>query len=269
MRHNRAFQGPFNYPLADSALQGRCKQSCKIQNNTYLQRRGESVIALCLHDTDVLTWYQDGRIVVNPGGYYTVTTKDRINGYLSDYKVFSGGRDFGPAWALYRFGKTWRPLVTVEGPVTIMPDGTVKGGGSVADARQTFRDEWNAIARDRRRARFWITKARVAGKLRKPLTLEMIQAEENGATRAAMIKVYGLERFLVAVGAKTIDTHGDYALLTYPLDHWRVIRALKMTCPSTQTVYIHPVEPRINTVSEALDWMFGVTGYLERLKAEA
>lgn len=269
MRHNRAFQGPFNYPLADSALQGRCKQSCKIQNNTYLQRRGESVIALCLHDTDVLTWYRDGRIVVNPGGYYTVTTKDRINGYLSDYKVFSGGRDFGPAWALYRLGKTWRPLVTVEGPVTIMPDGTVKGGRSIEDARKEYRDERNEAARDRYRERFWFDKARRGGKLKKPLTLEMIQGEENISTRTAMIKVYGLERFLSAVGAETINTHGEYVLISYSLNSRNPIRALKMVCPSTKTVYIHPVDPRMQTVSEALDWMFGVTGYLNRLSAEA
>jgi hypothetical protein len=134
-----------------------------------------------------------------------------------------------------------------------------------------YREQVNATRRERYKERFWVLKARAGGKLRKPLTLEMIQAEGNVSTRTAMIKVYGMERFLVAVDAKAIDTRAGYSLLDYLLEpgSWNHIRALKMVCPSTQTVYIHPVDPSCSTVSGALDWMFQTEGYLNRLQMEA
>lgn len=67
-----------NYESANAQLTGRCKNSRKIQNNTYLARRGED-IALQLHSTDVVTLHPDGSITLNSGGWHTVTTKDRIS----------------------------------------------------------------------------------------------------------------------------------------------------------------------------------------------
>lgn len=277
MRRNRHTWGPYNWFKADTLLQGRCKHSRKVQNNTHLQRRDGGAIALRLHATDVLTWYPDGRVEVRTGGYHTATTKDRINSYLSGYSVYSGGRDFGSdTWGLYKDGGG--PICTIGGTLTIMPDGKVKGGGSVEDARKSFRDARNAAARERYKERFWFDKARQGGKLSpakaKLLTLEAIPAEGNISTRTAMIKVYGLERFLVAIEATTINTYGDYSLLSYthnPGNQWgqQHIRALKMVCPSTKTVYIHPVDPQCETVSAALDYMFGVPNYLDRLAAES
>lgn len=40
-------------------------------------------IHLKLHDTYVVTWYADGRVKLNSGGWRTVTTKARINEYLN------------------------------------------------------------------------------------------------------------------------------------------------------------------------------------------
>jgi hypothetical protein len=134
---------------------------------------------------------------------------------------------------------------------------------------RAWREEVNTRRRKRYRERFWILKARSGGKLRRPLTLAIIQAEGNVSTRTAMIKVYGMERFLVEVGAKTVDTVGEYQLIEYALSAWSHIRALKMVCPSTKTVYIHPVDPQCSTVAKALDWMFQTEGYLDRLQAEA
>lgn len=54
----------------------------KVQNNTYLNRRGEDAIAVTLHATDVLTANSNGTVVLNSGGWHTMTTKDRINGWL-------------------------------------------------------------------------------------------------------------------------------------------------------------------------------------------
>jgi hypothetical protein len=52
----------------------------KLQNNTYLVERG-SDYAVRLHNTDVVTIHADGTYTLNTGGWETVTTKDRINGY--------------------------------------------------------------------------------------------------------------------------------------------------------------------------------------------
>lgn len=54
----------------------------KVANNTYLERRTDESIALVLHNTDVVTYHLDGRIVLDTGGWLTVTTKDRINAGL-------------------------------------------------------------------------------------------------------------------------------------------------------------------------------------------
>jgi hypothetical protein len=51
-----------------------------LQNNTYLVQRGEDY-AVRLHNTDVVTIHADGTYTLNTGGWETVTTKDRINGY--------------------------------------------------------------------------------------------------------------------------------------------------------------------------------------------
>jgi hypothetical protein len=40
------------------------RQSRKLQNNTYVQRRSDDTIAVRLHATDVVTYYADGRTVL-------------------------------------------------------------------------------------------------------------------------------------------------------------------------------------------------------------
>jgi hypothetical protein len=65
-----------NYQGADEKLGSR--ESRKLDNNTYLKRRGDN-IAVLLHETDIVTMKPDGVNVLNSGGWKTVTTKDRIN----------------------------------------------------------------------------------------------------------------------------------------------------------------------------------------------
>lgn len=69
------------YADLDAKLTGRCSQSRKVANNTYLERRGDD-IAVRLHATDVVTFHADGTATLNTGGWFTVTTKARINDYL-------------------------------------------------------------------------------------------------------------------------------------------------------------------------------------------
>lgn len=50
-------------------------------NNTRLFRRADDCYAVRLHDTDVVTVFANGTIALNTGGWYTMTTKDRITSY--------------------------------------------------------------------------------------------------------------------------------------------------------------------------------------------
>lgn len=77
------------YADLDAKLTGRCSQSRKVANNTYLERRPEGDIAVRLHATDVVTFHPDGTATLNSGGWLTVTTKSRINDYLPGGIVLS------------------------------------------------------------------------------------------------------------------------------------------------------------------------------------
>jgi hypothetical protein len=57
------------------------KVSRPLENNTRIERRDESTIAVKLHDTDIVKYHADGSITVTSGGWHTLTTKDRINKY--------------------------------------------------------------------------------------------------------------------------------------------------------------------------------------------
>ncbi len=66
----------------DQTLKGRNRDGKKYANNTYLHRRGDD-IALQYHSTDVATFKANGDIVLNSGGWFTSTTKERIAWVLS------------------------------------------------------------------------------------------------------------------------------------------------------------------------------------------
>lgn len=57
------------------------RESRKLDNNTYLQRRDASTVAVKLHDTDVVTFRANGAVILSSGGWRTPTTKARINDY--------------------------------------------------------------------------------------------------------------------------------------------------------------------------------------------
>src|SRR5260221_7675367 len=58
-----------------------------IDRNTRLMLRGTSV-AVRLHNTDIVTYAENGTVTLNTGGWKTVTTKVRINDY-SPFSVWS------------------------------------------------------------------------------------------------------------------------------------------------------------------------------------
>lgn len=79
-------------------------QSRKIGNHTYVQRRDDNAIAIRLHDTDILTFHVGGTVILDSGGWLTVTTKARMNDHLPEgFRITSeGGR-----WALVSDGQAW------------------------------------------------------------------------------------------------------------------------------------------------------------------
>lgn len=81
---------------------GKVRDSLRLENNTTAFRRPDG-IAVQLHDTDVVTFRNDGTVVLNSGGWDTLTTRDRMNRYAPGARVYRhegktrvavGGRSF-------------------------------------------------------------------------------------------------------------------------------------------------------------------------------
>jgi hypothetical protein len=249
----------------DTKLQGRCRESRKLANNTYARRRSSGQIAIQLHATDILTFTSTGEIEINTGGWNTVTTHSRMNAYLPGPWRVGGHRG---STLLYRMHpQAWTAVAVICRSLTIEADNTVKGGDSVKELFETIRLEDNRRKSLRNRLKYWVEKARAhqPGKL----SVAQIAQEENSQIRSAKIAAYGMERYFLESGAETVQTDGEYSLLRIKLDQWTDMTALKMLCPSTQTAYVSPVEPRTQTIDQALDFMFNVKDYRQELVAES
>ena len=70
-----------NYQEADQQLQGRCYDARKIANNTWLERLDDELIGVRLHSTYIVKFRANGDVIIDSGGWRTVTTKERINRY--------------------------------------------------------------------------------------------------------------------------------------------------------------------------------------------
>lgn len=118
-----------DYASALSMSQSRRR---KLANNTYLEVNEDS-FGVRLHDTQIIQWYEDGRIILNTDGWTTVTTKDRMNRALSpDWNVYS---DRG-VWYVARSGTATHPY---SDGMTLFPDGTVTGEGEDPKAQLKLR----------------------------------------------------------------------------------------------------------------------------------
>lgn len=130
-----------SYQEAEVKLGNR--ESRKLENNTYLQRRGDN-IAVKLHATDVVTYRPDGKIVLDSGGWRTVTTKDRINRYAP----INLWQDKGQ-WYV---GKNWNrpPQAIYADGMVIEPNGKLSGCKTLAQdkADQKLRAQVRKYAKD-------------------------------------------------------------------------------------------------------------------------
>lgn len=101
-------------------------------------------------------------------------------------------------------------------------------------------------------------------------TVQQILREPNATVRASMIKIFGVQEFFNKVTARTLDAKGDYKLLAITTVFQRqtepqLITALKMICPSTNQVYIHLVHNGCRTVNQALDYIYNIRNFTERV----
>lgn len=112
-----------NYTAALEKLGKR--DSRKLCNNTYLERCVNGDIAVKLHGTDVLTFKPDNSTVYNSGGWRTVTTKSRMNGYGPD--GFFIWQDKG-IWTL---GRVKGPRKLYEDGIIVTARGKITGGGNI------------------------------------------------------------------------------------------------------------------------------------------
>ena len=86
------------------------RNSRKVANNTYAERIGADTIGIRLHNTYIVEYHRDRSIIINDGGYRTVTTKARINDFIpttwrvfqQDWEWYVTGRQAGSC--LYRSG---------------------------------------------------------------------------------------------------------------------------------------------------------------------
>ena len=71
---------PKNFAQAAEYLGDR--KIARLGNNTYLERT-LGTISVRLYSTYIVVFHDDGRVTLHTGGYRTVTTKERINHFIS------------------------------------------------------------------------------------------------------------------------------------------------------------------------------------------
>lgn len=93
----RTKSNPMNYNKCREILNGQAVK--KIAGNTWIYDYGTQYV-IRFHDTDIVTFFQDGSVIVRNGGYKTATTKARINEYLGlgiyqkDFVWYYGDKEF-------------------------------------------------------------------------------------------------------------------------------------------------------------------------------
>lgn len=140
----------------DRLSQGTLKRGVKLGNNTYLtwEDTPEKVpgwFGVRLHQTNVVTFHSDGRIVLDSGGWHTVTTKDRMNRAIRSYHSSS-------SWSVYSDRGVWyvatgnysagtdKRWAYADG-ITLHLDGSVSGEGEDPRRQQQLRKQARAYAK--------------------------------------------------------------------------------------------------------------------------
>ncbi len=132
-----------SYEQAHALARTRRRKLC---NNTYLEvDRAPAEYAVRLHNTRIVTYHRNGRVVLDSGGWMTLTTRERMN-------------TFGPAgWRVWQnkgiwyVGKMpWDDMVTCifQDGIAIHLDSHVTGAGKNPKKTQKLRKAVRRYAKD-------------------------------------------------------------------------------------------------------------------------
>lgn len=125
-----------NYKQANELLVGRNKSKKVMGNNTRLIRH-ENDICLRLHEMNIMTFKPDGSLVLNSGGWKTVTTKARMNEHLEGYSITQAQG----IWYLHK-GHEYDAMGDsriFEDGIAIDSQGNIKGGKEPERAKSLFK----------------------------------------------------------------------------------------------------------------------------------
>lgn len=86
---------------------------------------------------------------------------------------------------------------------------------------------------------------------------KLILKEQNAEIRRELVRKIGIERIVDKLGAKTLDSKGDYELLQLNLGDKRKRPYLKMKNPSIGVYHIEGVHPDCKTVDDAIKFRNG------------
>lgn len=121
-----AYYGVIKSYAAAAAYLGKKSDRPLPGRATRLQRRADDMIAVKYHNTDILTYAADESIILNSGGYRTVTTKAKMNEYLPNDKP----RVYQNKGVWYIGGNVYADNCAVK------PDGIITGVMDTAEAKR-------------------------------------------------------------------------------------------------------------------------------------
>lgn len=107
----------------------------------------DGTIVLRYHDTDVITWFPNDKMVLDSGSWRTATTKRRLNEYLPEGLTVTQDRG---VWYLYDNHNWSEPLATfVDGMLIWYDEGwQVEGGGEDPQALKRLGKRINQYSQD-------------------------------------------------------------------------------------------------------------------------
>jgi hypothetical protein len=125
-----------------------------------------------MHNTDILTAYEDGSIMISTGGWWTSTTRKNLNGVLGTFvgrRMYVSGRRV--------FGMSQPTITRAGGPAWLFYDGiTFRGDGELASTRMCF--ERKRADKDER-AEFRNEVAKSGFKDAFPILYQSVQPDEH------------------------------------------------------------------------------------------
>lgn len=142
---------PGLYEIWNDTLGKRSSKLVKGKRATKLHRLSDGTIALRYHATDVVLATPGGRVILESGGWRTLTTKTRMNEALSQlprdpegsYRRFQVSSDRGVWYVSVPKGDSYESVVYKDG-MSISPGGRIKGAAK-PEAVKTQQAERNKI----------------------------------------------------------------------------------------------------------------------------